>query len=305
MPRRQPSPACTSPPPPPPPPDTLRTRLEQLLHRLPRYADRAEEEAARLPERVQTLFGRDGPLAGLRFWRENRQQIEDAAGGLREAGAAAARGDLRRAREHAAGLDLKWLTPPPAPAGDARGDDGEGGLAAPARLNLEKQLRNATMYAVDTLTPWDYDRHDFGLTFAQTWEEAGPGSGGGRVKLTSTLKPLEREWKLSARSQLVEMPAGACVFGKAGMYLAGDKAAYVGVEADRMWPVPRTGGAKLFVNVNYRSSRRPEREPVKMSVGVQKGFEVWGGMVVWVRVGVDVANWGRLEVTPVPNGEYF
>lgn len=282
-------PALLAAPPPPPPPDTLKARLEELLRLLPEYAARAGSAAAALPEHARRLFADDGPLAAARFWRDNRENAGAAADALLDAGAGAVRGDADAFSRAAARLDLRWLR-------DAGG--------------LPRMLNTVALAALDALTPWDFDRHDFGLTFANTWVDANalPPRADGLspvVKLTSTIKPLEGEWKLTARSRLVEIGEGGVVFGKAGIYLVGEQPSYVGVEADRVWNVPRLEYTKVFANVNYRSSRKPQRDPVRASFGVQQDFLLGRGMELTLRIGVDPMDEQKFFVTPVPNGSYF
>lgn len=281
---------------------------------IPRFVDRAsqqvEDAATSIPGHVRNLFSADGPLGALQFWRENKDQIEEATSTLLDTGEAAVRGDSDSFRRNAARLDFRWLRPRPAGPIEPLVDDGGISGARRARFNLERQVRNLILFALDSLTPWDYDRHDFGLTFAHTWVDIDANAGRvdappAVVKLTSTIKPLEKEWKLSARSKLMELPEGAVVFGKAGLYLAGDRPAYIGAEADRVWKVPRLKGTKVFVNVNYRSSRKPDVDPISTSVGVQQDFEVWKGVQVTLRIGTNPLEMEKIFVTPVPNGSYF
>lgn len=185
---------------------------------------------------------------------------------------------------------------------------------------------NVLLYAVDALTPWDFDRHDFGVTFAHTWEEhdlipGGLGAMGMKtkgsstkgigtsVKVTSTVKPGEREWKVSARTRLWQSDDGAgVVFAKGGMFLAGSAAPYIGVEADRVWRLPTRVGlprTKMFGNVNYRSSRMPRRDPVRWSFGLQHEFALAEGLEITMRVGLHPFEKRLLFMTPVPNGQYY
>lgn len=298
---------------PAPQPDTLRTRLEHLLNSLPRYAERVSEEASdaveSLPERVRHLFSRDGPFGALQFWREHEKDIKKTTTDLIDTGEAAVRRDAERVKRGVLGLDFRWLFRRPVEQEEIE-PALEPVTRSKTKFNLEKQVKNIALFALDALTPWDFDRHDFGLTFVNVWEDVdthtgGPDAAPAVVKMTSTIKPLFGEWKLSARSKLLELPEGAVVFGKAGLYLAGERPAYVGVEADRVWKVAGLKGTKIYVNVNYRSSRKPDVDPIKTSLGVQQDFEMWNGITLTIRVGLDPLQRDKILITPVPNGSYF
>lgn len=278
---------------------------------IPRFVDRASQQvegaASSIPGHVRHLFSADGPLGALQFWRENKDQIEDTTTTLLDTGEAAVRGDSESFRRNASRLDLRWLRP--RPIEPLVEDDGVSDRRR-ARFNFERQVRNVVLFTLDSLTPWDFDRHDFGLTFAHTWVDIDANAGRVNappavVKLTSTINPLEKEWKLSARSKLMELPEGAVVFGKAGLYLTGDRPAYIGVEADRVWKVPKLKGTKVFVNVNYRSSRKPDMDPIMTSIGVQQDFEIWKGVQLTLRIGTNPVEREKFFVTPVPHGSYF
>lgn len=279
------------PPIPPSPPPTLKSRLDSLLKSIPDFIQRASESteslAESIPEQARRLFSKDGPLGALQFWRDNRDNIEQTTNTLRDASKSILRRDSKSFKRNASLLDFTWL------------EDKDGGL------HLGTMLKSLGTFALDSLTPWDFDRHDFGLTFATVWEDVDAGDINTGVKLTSTIKPLEKEWKVSARKRLMGLGENAVVFGKAALYLSGELPAYVGVEADRVWNLGRWEGTKLFFNVNYRSSRKPQLDPVRLSCGVQHDFEVAKNVILTLRIGMNPLERDKFFVTPVPNGEYF
>lgn len=284
-----------------PPIETLKSRLESLLKLIPKYISRAEEAASKAPEHVRALFARDGPLGILQFWRANRANIEDSSRALLDTGESALRGNSEAFRDAANRVDLSWLP-------FRRAQSLDGSSAGREEVSAEQLARNVTLCALDALTPWDFDRHDFGLTFANTWIDAdalGVDGMPGLVKLTSTINVLEREWKVSARTKLLEIGKSGVVFGKAGMYLAGERPAYIGVEADRIWSVKGLPATWVFANVNYRSSRKPATDPVRASFGVQQELTMFKGVVLTLRVGYDPMTREKWFVTPMPNREYF
>lgn len=103
----------------------------------------------------------------------------------------------------------------------------------------------------------------------------------------------------------MDLGENTVVFGKAALYLAGELPPYVGVEADRVWKLGRLEGTRLFANINYRSSRKPQVDPVRLSFGVQQDFELAKDVVLTLRIGLNPLAWDNFFVTPVPNGEYF
>lgn len=280
-----------TPPIPPSPPPTLKSRLDSLLNSIPDFIQRASESTESLtesiPQQARRLFSKDGPLGVLQFWRHNRDNIEQTTTTLRDAGKSILRRDEDAFKRNASLLDFSWL----------QNNDGE--------LHLGTMLKSLGMFTLDSLTPWDFDHHDFGLTFATVWEDIDAGEINTGVKLTSTIKPLEKEWKVSARRRLMDLGENSVVFGKAATYLAGEYPAYVGVEADRVWKFGRWEGTKLFLNVNYRSSRKPRLDPIRLSCGVQQDFELAKDVILTLRIGLNPLERERFFVTPVPNGEYF
>lgn len=279
--------------PPIPAEPTLKSRLEALLNSIPRFIDRAtrstESFAESVPANVKSLFSKDGPLGALQFWRDNRENIQQTTDALLDTGESIVRGDSEQFRENASRLNLRFLKD----------------LQDGSEMNVVRMVHRVTLFAVDALTPWDFDRHDFGITFVTKWDDVETGDLTNHVKLTSTIKPLEGEWKVTGRTKLLELGDGAVVFGKAGIYLAGDHPAYVGVEADRVWRIPRVDGTKLFLNVNYRSSRKPDVDPFKMTLGLQQDFDIAKGVVLTLRIGANPLEADKLFVTPVASGEYF
>lgn len=300
-PRRPPLLAYNPPPEAGAEPRNLRAQLESLLEAIPRVIDKAsdnvESTLSDLPGHVQHLFSEDGPLGALYFWRENRQKITDAGKTIRDSGEALVKGDADEFRSRASRLDLSWLRPRPSSLS-----------TPPADGEFETRVRNVVLFMVESLTPWDFDRHDFGLTFANVWVDADALKTEHKnvvVKMTSTIKPVEREWKVTARTKLIELGEDAVVFGKAGLYLAGDQPAYIGVEADRVWKLPKLPDTKFFMNVNYRNSRKPQFDPVRTSLGLQQDFRIAKGLDLTLRLGINPLDRTDWYVTPVPNGSYF
>lgn len=291
LPRRRPSLAYT---PPRQSEPQLKNRLEALLEWLQRFGNNDKHDAASdqsLPD--------DGLLRILQFWRRNSADIDATGAKIQKTGRDIAKGDLQNAKENALGIDLSWLL-------------GNGGSLKNVQLDPDttvmKRVENTIDFLLDSLTPWDFDRHDFGFTFANVWEDVDTGSDDdllGPVKMTSTIKPLEKEWKLSARTKILDLGEGGVLFGKAGLYLAGKGTPYIGVEADKVWDIPGLSGTKAFVNVNYRSSRMPDTDPVLSSVGVELDFPLLADVILCLRIGVNPLERKKIVVTPIPNGSYF
>lgn len=276
------------------PPKNTKQQLEHLLSSIPEFimraASQAEETATNIPNHVKNLFGPSGPFSFLTFWRSNEQEIRRTAVTLRDSAQLLADNKQSEARKRASALDLSWLrNSEPVQWRDVRGT-----------------ARGALLFLADSLTPWDYDRHDLGLTFANVWHDTPePAVGVGDVKLTSTIKPLEKEWKVSARTRLLEMGDDVAVFAKAGMFLAGGAPPYIGLEADKMWPVAGLDNTKIFANINYRSSRKPTSDVFMPSFGVQQAFEITKGFDLHLRFGVSPFQEAPFFVSPIPNGSYF
>lgn len=324
--------AMAGPPPVHAPGETVQVRLSRLMDWL-RFWEKSVEEGGRqradLPEGpLKRLMSEDGPAGWLKFWDSNHLNFAETGRRIKEAGASLTAGNLEAFQEKLTNINFDWLKPKPLPPPKA--DTRTTRSSSPANLqtspaarralaetnvSLEKQVQGILLFLSDSLCPWDYDRHDFGLTFTNTWTDIESVSGGGGtstanslVKMTSTIKPLEKEWKLTARTKLLRLGEGGVVFGKAGLYLAGDLPAYIGVEADRVWTVPYLKGTKVFGNVNYRSSRKPQHDPVVASFGVQQTIPIVNGLELTLRFGVD----SQLEngkpkpyVAPIPLGSYF
>jgi hypothetical protein len=169
--------------------------------------------------------------------------------------------------------------------------------------------QHTVLYLAEAICPWDYDRKEPSLTFVNVWtdvEAITTDRDTTKVKVTSTIKPLHQEWKLTARTKLLKLGDEGIVFGKAGIYLVGDKDPYVGVEADRTWQLPKLSGTKLFLNANYRSSRKPDSEPVVASIGLQQRFRIRQGLEFTLRAGVGTQNgMSRMYLAPIPFGSYY
>lgn len=283
---------------------TLREQLEKILESIPAFLDKTtnkvEEAVAGIPERVQYLFSEEGPLGALNFWRENKENITSTGQQLLESGELLVKGDADGFRDKASGIDFSWLKP-------TRVSEQENGKRH--RRTVADQVQNTCLFLIESLTPWDFDRHDFGLTFVTVWNDLDTfkreGANEAIVKMASTIKPLYQEWKLTARTKLIDLGENATVFGKAGMHLAGNKPAYIGLEADRVWQIPRLPGTMLFVNVNYRSSRKPQADPIRTTVGIQQDFTVAKGIDLTLRLAFNPLDRHDITVTPIPNGSYF
>lgn len=272
---------------------TLKERLEALLNFIPRFLDRATNQTPILQESVSSSskqssksIQKRNPFRFLQFWKNNRENIDRTKNNLLNTAESALRQDGEGFRRNANLLDFRWLT-------GSAGDPDFGVLA-----------KEFGLFALDSLSPWDFDRHDFGVTFVTTWEDLEAGDIATGIKVTSTIKPLESEWKVSARTKLIELGENALVFGKAGLYLAGEQSPFIGVEADRMWNLPQLSNTKLFCNANYRSSRKADL-PFRMSVGLQHNFELTKGVVLTLRFGAYPFEKPVFFATPVPNGNYF
>jgi hypothetical protein len=205
---------------------------------------------------------------------------------------------------------------PAAAGGGARtllGESAVGGVDA-------RDVRATVLYLAEAVCPWDYDRKEPALTFVNVWNDVDAVRGdrdSASVKLVSTINPVRRSWKLTARTRLLSLGGvaggggagggpGGVVFGKAGIYLVGDTDPFVGVEADRVVSIPRLPRTSLFFNVNYRSSRKLETSPVLASVGVQQTFNLGDGLALTLRAGANSrSGWSRPFFSPVPYGRYF
>lgn len=277
-------------------------------------SSKIDTDSLRKHEIGQMLLSPDGPLGWLKFWEKRSDNTADTTEEPHGAGARPRNMELTKFVDRLSAIHRKWLrtwksitdstSDPPIP----------GPQPEPPSFDLtqfEQKLTNVSVFMVDSLCPWDYDRRDFGLTFTNSWTDAdvpveGAAPEESVVKVTSTIKPLHQEWKLTARTKLMSLGRGGILFGKAAVYLAGEQPAYVGLEADRVFDVPMLERTKAFANLNYRSSRKPHTDPVVASVGVQQTFPVSKGLELTLRVGVTTRNVGRtFFVSPVPNGSYF
>jgi len=140
-------------------------------------------------------------------------------------------------------------------------------------------------YVLTHFWPWDHDRHYFAPTFWNQWSyhraEGGTKASAGLhklpLKITSTYKPLTQEWKLTTRVNTLPRLQLCQGIGKAGMYLKGEGAPYVGVELDKVVSVPKLKGTGVFANANWRSTRSEEKvDDVVASAGVQQTYKVGG-----------------------------
>lgn len=184
---------------------------------------------------------------------------------------------------------------------------------------------HVALFALASLSPWDFDRHDLGVTFVNTWIakhkvtmesiQARQARGDDHVskhqamgvKVTSTIKPISQEWKVSVRARLyVPQEDNTTVLAKAGMYLVGEEAPFIGLDADRTWPIGSLHKSKLFANVNFRTCRMPLHDAVRVCCGIQQLFTITKGFDITLRLGVrPFERRNSFFVTPVPNGLYF
>lgn len=282
-------------------PETLEQRLRHLLSWLHFWRHNATDDlSSQTAEAARNAPERDGALSALRWWHRHRNGASDA---VRELGAAVRAGDLEDAAERLSVMSLKWLRPSRTkPVNDS---------SVRVDTDLERGVARAAAFLADALTPWDFDRREPALTFVSSWTDdlrAEPGTADefALVKLASTVKPLHGEWKLTGRTQLFPLGAGGSVIGKAGIYLAGDAPAYVGVEADRVIALPWLPRTRLFVNANYRSSRVPFAPPVVASAGVQHTFALDTRLDLTFRVGVSTRQADKpWFFSPMPQSSYF
>jgi hypothetical protein len=221
-------------------------------------------------------------------------------------------------------IDLSWLRSSAGSSAGAGRAVAESGVAKPRATMLASSddassepdfvsLRNAFLFLAESVCPWDYDRKEPALTFVNVWtdvEAIKSDRDTYKVKIASTINPLAREWKVTARTRLASLGndkfGEGCLFGKAGIYLVGDKEPYVGVEADRTLNVPFLPGTALFVNANFKSSRKPNTDPIVASAGVQQTIDLGGGLALTLRAGYNsLKGTSKLYISPVPFGSYF
>lgn len=253
---------------PPPVAESIEERLAGLVRWL-QFWQRAEDDelSTRTDQDGGGVLSRDGPLGLLRLWKRHEDSARDAAGSATESVRATIEG-----RASDAGAALKRFI-------DATDD-------LPPAEEVEKKARSLLTYAAQSLTPWDFDRREPGVTFVHNWEVE-------EMKITSTWKPLFQEWKLSARTRFMSFADDSgVIFGKAGLYLAGDLPPYIGLEADRILPIPRVPRSHLFANVNYRSSRKPFAAVVVASAGIQHTVRIGESNGLTLRAG-----WSTKDIT--------
>lgn len=314
--------------------EALSKRLDGLLRELPSAVKRVSggffDALVELPGSTKNAVeqGSLQPLA--RWWESHRSSVADE------------RERMRTQRFHPGlalrpgGLLQKW------PWG--RADDGgekrrDGRKDRKTEEDIELDVSGVVVrmgrFLTRSLSPWDFDRREFALALVQKWEDwevvhgsrgarrgEWLGRGGGRkdgdggengrasVKVTSTMNPLQGEWKVTGRTPLWRSADwGGVVFAKAGVFLAGERAPYVGLEADRVWRRRKDNGRQKhmapFVNVSYRSSRLPQWPVVRLAVGVQFGLKM-GALPVTLRFGLrPLETRGEWFLLPVSNDQYF
>lgn len=288
-----------------------------------------------LQKLLRKLFESDGALRWLKFPELGTTEAPEPQARLRSAKSELKRGRINSFLTKLSEIRLGWfgkrgLREAPtvtAPSSSTRqssaGDLLTDGASAPA---LRQQKNNAWSFGKDgfgapykwkdslihlaeAVCPWDYDRKEPSLTFVNVWtdvESVTNENESARVKLVSTIKPLHQEWKATARTKLLSLGPGGVVFGKAGIYLVGDKDPYVGLEADRVVQVPHLKNTKVFFNANYRSSRKPEQDTVVASTGVQQTVSFGDGLDITFRVGFNSeSGFSRPMFAPIPYGFYF
>lgn len=268
---------------------SIEERLNGLLRWL-QFWQTADED--RLPESsrgAEEPLSRDGVLGLLRFWENNSANVQSFIRSTVSSLRAGSSGSYDEAGRH---LDRALDIAPDLP-----------------RLSeLEPQARNLGAFIGKSLTMWDFDRREPGVMFVNSWNEGKAEDEQKRFKVTSTIRYLHREWKLSARTKLMNLGSdeNGAVFGKAGVYLAGDLPPYVGIEADRMLPIPKIARAFVFGNLNYRSSRKPFAPTVVGSAGIQYSFPFRKNVLLTLRAG-----WSSKDINkpfflqPMAGEQYF
>jgi hypothetical protein len=266
---------------------------------------------------MEGLLGPSGALGWLKWAKKNKTSAGQAELQLRGASRELRAGNWNSFLSKLLEVDLSWLRIPEMRQGrDSNGNGGDNGSAhRQGRVVLDSTAtrtaswQHTVLYLAEAICPWDYDRKEPSLTFVNVWtdvEAITTDRDTTKVKVTSTIKPLHQEWKLTARTKLLKLGDEGIVFGKAGIYLVGDKDPYVGVEADRTWQLPKLSGTKLFLNANYRSSRKPDSEPVVASIGLQQRFRIRQGLEFTLRAGVGTQNgMSRMYLAPIPFGSYY
>ncbi len=262
--------------------ESIHERLNALVSWLQFWQRADDDELSTNPEQDGGgMLSRDGPLGLLRLWQRHEGTARDAVGSATESLRATIEGRASDARE---ALDRFF---------DATDE-------LPAAEEVEEKARSLLTYAAQSLTPWDFDRREPGLTFVHNWQVD-------EMKITSTWKPLYQEWKLSARTRLPALSSEqGVIFGKAGLYLAGDLPPYVGLEADRVVCIPRIPRSHLFANVNYRSSRKPFAAVVVASAGLQHTIRIGEGNGLTLRAGWSTKDCTKpFSISIMSSPEYF
>lgn len=329
----------------------LRKNLDTILRELPLTVKRVTgglfDALTDLPLSAKDAVDEKSfqPLA--RWWDTHRPAVVEARSHARE------EASRSKVALYPAGLLFPWPWRKKAvPGGDKKKTNDD--------IGVSDVLVRMVQFFMASLSPWDFDRREFALSLVQTWQdwqilhgsyeqrrhrrrrenfdqlpfdswESGDKKA---VKVTSTMVPLCGEWKVTGRTPLWHSSDwDGVLFAKAGVFLAGERPPFIGLEADRIWHrrqpedanksdqgskkhhkdskvkniVKRSGHRYWapFVNVNYRSSRMPHVPVVRMSVGIQFGLPV-GGIPLSFRFGVRPFE-SRREwfLHPVPRGNYF
>lgn len=247
--------------------------------------DEPLDAGEKVVDTVEKGFGR-----WMKFWKRRekdvKKELKETQKSLEGVGEAVRKGDVDAVTDKVRSVNLGWLQ-----------DELHG---------VEREAMALGRYVVDHFFPWDYDRNNFGVTFWHIWKDMDTKLSDDMnnvVKMTSTIKPVVKEWKLTARTRLLPLGKDGVIFGKAGLYIVGDQPPYYGVEADKVWALPRLRATSLFTNANFRSSRKPETETIRGSVGLQHTVKIRDSLDFTFRVGV--TNDRKLYFTPIPFGSYF
>lgn len=245
---------------------------------------------------MERLLGPHGAIAWFRWAEVNKAKSDALKSGLT--------GKLTKPEPKPSGL-LAWLQDIPwLPFGKKTTV-----RVTKAPIADGTRIRDLVAYTADSLCPWDYDRKEPGVTFVNVWTDAEGIEGlpnSQRVKLASTIKLIEQEWKLTARARVLGLGREGVVFGKAGIYIAGEKDPFIGVEADKVIRLPLLSNTGIFGNVNFRSSRKPDVDPVLGSCGLQQTIPFGRGRDLTFRVGIDSAHGkSRVFFSPLPYSSYF
>lgn len=284
---------------------------------------------------IRKLFESDGALRWLSHPTVDEVDTAEPRDQLRSAAADLEKGKLQSFFAKVSRIPLGWfgrrglqeapvvVSPSSAPPQSGSGTTSDGAVpkASHSGFDINTFLfgrgairepctpKDTLIYLAEAICPWDYDRKEPSLTFVNVWTDIESDQSNlhsVRVKLASTIKPLHQEWKATARARLLSLGPGGVVFGKAGAYLIGDKEPYIGLEADRVVDISRFKNTKLFLNANYRSSRKSDEDSVVASAGIQQTVNLGDGLEVTFRVGLNTKNGlSRPFFAPVPYGSYF